>query len=390
MAGRERLQTQRWATSGCFLLTGLVFATWAARIPARKADLGLSDSQLALAFAGLNAGALLGLQLGAIVVVRLGSRRALAVGLPTFAGLLLPLALAPNLATLTLGLGVSAVANSVVDVAINDQGVAVQRRVGRSLLSGMHAQHSLGGVLGGALATLAAGAGITVTVHFTVVAVAGAGLALLAVSGLVRRTDPDEAEAAGSPRSLLSGWTGRLLLLGTLAFVFTLAEGSALDWAGVLLRDHRSASAAVAAAGLAVFQAAVTVGRLAGDRLIDRFGRALVFRAGALLGGLGLAAGLLASTAVGALVGLALLGLGLSALLPIAISAAGDSGTGPGSVPAAVARVSALGYLGSFTGPLLIGALAHQAGLATALLLPAFAVAATTLAASVVRERQRA
>lgn len=379
-----RLGRNRWAAAACFGLTGFVFATWAARIPTRQADLELSDAQLALAFVGLNAGAILGLQLGGLVVPRVGSRTALAVGLPMFAGMLLPLALAPTLALLTVALAVSAVANSVVDVAINDQAVGLQHRYGRSLLSGLHALHSLGGVLGGALAALAAHAGLSMTAHFTIAAIAVAGIGMLAAGGLLspRGTHVDHALASSKP-SLRAGWTGRIMLLGVLAFVFTLAEGSSLDWSAVLLREGRHAGPATAAAALAVFQAAVTTGRLAGDRIIDRAGPVRVIRAGAPLAGAGFAAGLLTGTAPGALAGLALFGLGLATLLPIAISAAGADPDVP--VPVAVARVSTFGYLGSFAGPLVIGALTHVVDLAIALLLPAVAVATTAFAADAIR-----
>jgi fucose permease len=381
------LRRARLGTSTAFLLTGLVFTTWAARIPALKSELGLTDSQLAIGFVGLNAGALAGLQLGALVVTRLGSRRTLRLGLPVFAGLLLPIAYAPNLFALTVALGVSAVANSVVDVAINDQGVGIQHGYGRSLLAGMHAMHSLGGVVGGAVAAAAAFVGLGVAGHFALVAVAVAGAALLGSRSLL---PPEElhgaahAEAARTAR-LLSGWTGRLVILGSAAFVFTLAEGTGLDWSAVLLADHRGASPALAAGGLAVFQSAVTLGRLLGDRIVDRVGRARVFAVGALLAGTGFTAGLMLGTTAAAVAGLALLGLGLATLLPIAISAAGESSGLP--VPVAVARVSTLGYLGSFTGPALVGYLSSQSSLPTALLVPAVALAFTAVAAPAVRAR---
>ena len=378
-----RLGAARAGTAGLFLLTGLVFATWAARIPARKADLGLSDAQLAVAFVGLNAGAIVGLQMGAAVVTRIGSRRALAVSLPVFAGMLVPIAHAPGLLTLTAALAVSAAANSVVDVAINDQGVGLQHAYGRPVLSGLHAMHSLGGVVGGALAAGAAFAETSVAVHFTMVAVATAVLGFLATRKLVPPSELHAAGDIGDRPGLLSGWSRRLLMLGVLAFVFTLAESSALDWSAVLLRDSHDTTAAVAATGLAVFQAAVTLGRLLGDRTIARAGPVRVFRLSAVLAGGGLAAGLLLATSWAAVAGLALLGFGLANLLPISIAAAGTDRRLP--VPVAVARVSALGYLGSFTGPALIGLLTHAVSLPTALLLPAVAVATTTLAAAAVR-----
>ena len=244
--------------------------------------------------------------------------------------------------------------------------------------------HSLGGVLGGALAAAVAYLGLGVRGHFALVGAAVVVVALLANRALLR---PDQlhgeqaAEARSAP--LLTGWTGRLLLLGAVAFVFTLAEGSALDWSAVLLADHRDASPALAAAGLAVFQGAVTLGRLLGDRVVDRVGPVRVFAAGALLAGSGMTVGLLLGSTGAAVAGLALLGLGLATLLPLSLSAAGAASGLP--VPVAVARVSTLGYLGSFTGPALIGYLSHAGGLPTALLLPAVAVALTAVAAPAVR-----
>jgi hypothetical protein len=314
-------------------------------------------------------------------VTRFGSRRALAVALPAFAAMRVPIGYANTLPTLMVALVASAAVNSVVDVAINDQGVALQRRYGRSVLSGLHAMHSLGGVAGAGLAAAAAATGVGVRAHFAVVAIGGAALALLASSVVL----PHPQLPRRLPTHRAAVWPARLVVLGGLAFVFTLAEGSAQDWGAVLLRD---AAPATAAAALAAFQGCVALGRLAGDRAVDRHGAVRVFRLGALLAGGGLAGGLLLGTAGAALVGLALFGAGLANLLPLAIAATGSAGSVP--VPVAVARVSTLGYLGSFAGPALIGTLAHPVGLAGAMLLPGCAVAATGLAARAVRSNDLA
>lgn len=370
-----------------FLLTGLIFATWAARIPTVKANLGLSDGELAIAFVALNAGAVIGLQLGALVVAHVGSRATLLVALPLFAGMLIALALAVNLATLALALAVSACVNSVVDVAINEQGVGLERLRRRPLLSGLHAMHPLGGLIGSAVAALAARSGIPLIAHFGGIALLAALLAMIASRPLLPAATLHREEHGNSHTSPWTAWTRRLVWLGALAFIFTLAEGSALDWSAILLRDRLRTTTAIAATAVATFQLAVTLGRLLGDRLIDRLGPVTAFRAGCLLGGGGCAAGLLVGTPPGALIGFALLGLGLATLLPLSISAAGA--TGEVSDADAVARVSMLGYLGSFTGPALIGLLANRVGLASALLLPAAAVVASALGASHVRTAAR-
>jgi hypothetical protein len=213
-----KLRRARLATSAVFLLTGFMFASWAARLPALKAQLGVSDGQLAIAFIGVDAGAVAGLQLGAVVVTRLGGRRVLLVALPAFAGLVLPIGYAQNLATLTLAAGLAGAANSVIDVAMNDQGVGVQHGYGRSLLSGMHAMHSLGGVLGAGVAAAAAHLQLGVTTHFTIVAVTVATAALPVTRALLTPEElhGDNAQAAKST-PFLTGWTVRLVVLGAIA-----------------------------------------------------------------------------------------------------------------------------------------------------------------------------
>jgi Major Facilitator Superfamily len=382
-----RLHGAKLGTAVMFLLTGLVFTTWAARVPARRAELGLSEGELAVAFAGLNAGAVLGLQAGAVVVSRCGSRRTLVVALPAFALSLVPIAFAPGIASLTVALLLSALVNSVVDVAINEQGVGLQSSSGRSLLSRLHAMHSLGGVVGGLVAGAAAAAEITVRIHFVVVAIVAAVVAGIVARRLLLPTTELHGSSSEARPGLLTGWHGRLVLLGVLAFIFTLAEGGALDWAAVLLHDTLRSSAALAAAGVGTFQGALFAGRLIGDRLIDRFGSVAMFRAGAIVAGGGMTTGLVLGSPQSALAGLACLGLGLANLLPIAITAAGSDGRLP--VAVAVARVSALGYLGSFTGPLVISAVSRPTDLRTALVVPAIAVATTSFAAAQTRRRVR-
>jgi MFS family permease len=409
---RPALRRARAGVALTFLLNGAIFATWAARVPAIKQDLGLRDGQLAFAFVCLNAGAVVGLQLGPVLVSRCGSRAVLRLALPAFAVALLAVALAWDLAALSGALVAFAVANSLIDVAMNAHGVVVERGYGRPILSGLHAMYSLGGMLGAALGALAARLELATPSHFLAVAVAVAALTAVATRLLLpwwvdaacpaASRDGAPADAAGeeapgggsatggggSRRSgplaaWRRGWSGPMVVLGALGFGLMLAEGSVNDWGAVYLRDHAGSTPGVAAAGVAVFMAAMTAGRLAGDRLATRVGPVKAFRWGTLLGGAGLGGALLAGTPGGGLVGLGLLGAGLSFTLPLALSAAGHlHGDRPAAVT--VARVSTIAYLGSFAGPGLIGALAGPLGLPVAFALPAVLVAGTALGARAV------
>jgi fucose permease len=385
-----RAPKARVGAAACFMLTGFVFATFASRVPAIKGNLGITDGQLAVGFVGLNAGAILGLQLGGILVPRTGSRPALVVGLLAFAGALLAPAVVPNLPVLVAALFLLAVFNSVVDVAMNAQGVTVQRIMRRPVLSGMHAMHSLGGVLGAGAGSLAARLDAAPPVHF-LVASAVAAVACLAVSPLLlpSRADAEDESSETTTGAVTSvsewfrGWSLLVAVLGVLAFCFTLADGAALDWSAVYVTDTLGGTEALGAVGLGVFLGAVTLGRLAGDRLISRFGPVRIFRAGAVIAGAGFGGALLVNAPLAGLVGLGLLGAGIANALPLAIGAGGNV---PGEVPATTAaRVSTLAYLGSFVGPAIIGALAALWSLPLALGLPAVLVLATTFGARAVR-----
>jgi hypothetical protein len=361
------------AIAGAFFATGLVFGTWAARIPAIEDALGLDKADLAMAFVALNAGAVAGLHASARLVIRFGSRAALRVALPLFALLLPAIGAAPGLAALAVILALSAMTNSVVDIAINANGVALERRHGRPVLSRLHAMHTLGGITGAAVGALAAWQSDDVMTHFA--AVAGVTV-MAAIAGGRWLDDGDAAPVAAAPAGRQPGW---ILALGALAFGVTLAEGSANDWAAVYLHDI-GAGDSLAACGLAAFLAAMTIGRLTGDHLRTRVGVARLFRGAAFTAAAGLGGALVVRHPFAGLAGFALFGLGLSVTLPLALAAASHRATLLGRpAAAAVAQVSAIAYLGSFAGPMLIGALATGAGLPVALFVPALVVAAAGL-----------
>ncbi|MGI5125822.1 MFS transporter [Pseudonocardia sp. CA-107938] len=387
-----------WATAGMFFLTGFGYGTWASRVPAVKTDLGLTVAQLAVAFVLLEIGAVLGLQLGGRLVPRSGSRAALRWSMPLFGGTLALLGLAPDLLLLAAAVVPFAVVNSVVDIAINSSGVAAQRALRRPLLSRLHAMHSVGGIAGSAVGVGAAALDVGRTAHLM-----GAGAAIVVAGLLTARvllppvlesdagpglTTPDaqrpsRTAAQPAPSGWRHGWTRPLLLLGVAAFCLTFAEAAAGNWSAVYLRDELGSPNAVASAVITVFLAAVAAGRLLGDHLSDRLGEQRLFAVSAVVGGSGLIGALLVDDVAAGFVGFGLLGLGLSTMLPLAIGAAGHQpGVGTG---VAVARVTTLGYLGSFVAPAVIGGAVGFVGLTGALFIPAVLMLATAVLSRAVR-----
>jgi MFS family permease len=367
----------RAATMAIFFLTGAVIAAWSTRLPAIQERLALSPGELGAAILGLEGGATAGLPAGGALVARVGSRTTLRLGVAAYPLGLVLVGLADGVATLGAALAAMAFANSIVDVAMNTQGVELERRAGRPLLAGLHAGHSLGLAAGGVAGTLAAAAGLPVRAHFALTAGAAIVAGLLATRALVRER-PMEA----GPRFVLP--RGPLLPLALIAFCAFLLDGAAYNWTAVHLRSEQHAPPGLAAAAFTLFALMLAAGRLAGDRLVARYGRARVVEGGGLVAAAGGALAIAAPGPLPALAGWAVFGLGLAALAPTVLGAVPGAGDAPPAV--AIAAVATVGYLGSFTGPPAIGAVAGAVGLSTALgLLVAVALAVVLLAPRALR-----
>jgi HAD superfamily hydrolase (TIGR01509 family) len=355
------MREARRAVAAVFVLNGVMFGSWAVRIPAVRDRVHLSDGDQGIALACLAIGAVLAMPVAGAMAARVGSRRAtrasLAVACATTAIVALPSSFPLLcLTAFLLGAGMGA-----LDVTMNAHGVAVERRYGRPILAGFHAGFSAGGLVGGAVGALAAAAGVDVRVQLALVA------ALAAAVGLTwsRRFLPGGEDTLPHDAPVLVRPPRRLWALGSLAFACLLIEGAAADWSAVYLRDSLGSTAAVAALGFTVFSVAMTISRLTGDRLVGRFGPLRLVRAGGLIGAAGFAAALIAGVPVAGIAGFACLGIGMASVVPIVFRAAGSA---PGISPGvALAAVSSMGYLGFVAGPSLIGGVAGLVGLPAAL-----------------------
>lgn len=354
------IRRARAAVTIVFVAHGLLFGTWVSRIPAIQDDVDLTEGELGIALLGGTLGALIGLPLAGWIVARSGSRTTLVRSLPVFVALVVGIALAQSLATLTLALLLFGMALGTLDVAMNAHGLAVEREYGRPILSTLHGGWSSGGLIGAAVGGFAAWQGVAPLPHFVAVALVVGPVALLATRWLLPADvdRPEEgARLARPPR--------RIALLGLVAFCGLFAEGAAADWSGIYIDDSLGATPGVAALGFAAFSVTMAVFRLAGDRLAERWGPVALTRRGGLLAAVGLAGALLIAEPAAALVGFACMGAGLAAVVPVVFRAAGSV---PGLAPAAgIAALTSVGYSAFLIGPPVIGFLAEVTSLTTAL-----------------------
>ncbi|WP_405986141.1 MFS transporter [Streptomyces sp. NBC_00872] len=402
----------RVAVCTMFFITGAAFAAWAARVPAIQDRLGLSEGQLAVALVGLSSGAFLGLPLVGGLVARYGSRPVLFTGMTVYLAALPGLAFAPSLPMLTVTLALFACGNTAIDVAMNTQGVLVERAYGRNILGGFHAVFSLGGIVGAVASGLAASAGVGTGPHFVITALVLYAAAAVATTALIpdppgraqgsdrrtqnsdrrtqesdRRTQESElltqdadrqAEDAKDPAPLFALPSAGLWIPGLVAFCALMGEGVMNDWGAVYLHDVTGASPGAAGAGFALFSAGMVVGRLSADRIRARTGTVRFTLGCALVAALGAVVSISVPTTGGGLAGYTLLGLGMAAVIPVIFSHAAQ--LRPERPGPAIAAVSSVGYAGFLAGPPIIGGIAEAVDLRAAMLvLPALMAAMALL-----------
>lgn len=398
----------RVAVAALFLTNGALFANLVPRYPEIKAGLDLGNATYGLAVAAFPAGAITAGLAAAALVRRFGSARVAVAGtVLTAAGLLLA-GLAPALPLLVVALFAAGAMDAFTDVAQNAHGLRVQRRYGRSIINGFHALWSVGAVVGGGMAAAAIALGLPLGVHLAITGALFAVVALAALRWCLPGLDgetpdavaaeavatpagaPAGAEPAGTGAAFARASRGRtaavLAALVLVAVAGTLVEDAGSTWAAVYLSGSLGAPATLAAAGFVALVGAQFVGRLVGDRLVDRFGQRAVARTGGALVALGTGLALAFPSVPGTIAGFAAAGFGVATLVPAAMQQADElpglrAGTG-------LTLVSWLMRLGFLLSPPIVGLVADATSLRTGLLVLPLAGVVVVLLAGVLAPRR--
>ncbi|KRV50425.1 transporter [Wenjunlia vitaminophila] len=353
LPGRDTsvIRRARIAVATVFTIHGCVSGTFATRIPWLRDHLDLSAGQLGLALSFPAIGASVAMPLAGWMVHRFGGRAAVRWLIVVYcAALALPVQ-TPALPWLCAALFLYGATAGMADVAMNGQGVEVERKYGRSIMSGLHGMWSAGALIGSAVAVAATHAGVGADLHLPVVGGVLVATGLWVCRNLLDvRSEPDQEAPprfALPPRSALA--------IGAVGMCAVFAEGASMDWSGVYLKDVTGTSSSVAAASFTAFACTMAAARLAGDALVRRFGPARTVRFSGVLASLG---GLLVVTAASpgqAIAGFALLGVGIAVVVPLAFAAAGQTDGAPSQ---AIAGVATITYATSLVAPAAFGAIA--------------------------------
>ncbi|WDR05871.1 MFS transporter [Devosia rhodophyticola] len=340
-----------------FFLQPIAFGSWLPRIPDIQGFLGLGPAALAFALLGLPCGTLLTLPFAGPLVEKLGARRAIWLGFIFYCVAISLPGFSTSVPFLFGALLLTGSSMSFLELGLNVKADRVEKATGDGIMSRSHGFWSLGIMAGSIIGSVLAGVGVPPQWAIMGVSILTLPFALLTAGKL-----PDYGRRPASPsvtrtsRWRMPDWA----LIGISLFVFgiTMTEGAIADWSAVFLRTIFSASPAEAGLGYSVFALMVASGRFGGDYLRKRFGAVALARVCGVLAIVGVATLLAAPTSVVALVGFAVVGLGVSVGFPLAVTAAAALTGRASSTNLAV--LSFIALLGFLVGPPVIGFIAEH------------------------------
>ena len=380
-------ETWRNAMFTLFAISGFALAAWVSRTPAVRDSLDASTASMGWLIFAMAGGAVTGLIAAGPAIARVGARPVIRTGLFTVALGLTVVAVGTTLGVISIalaGLMVFGLGFGSAEVAMNVAGAANERVLGHTVMPVFHAMYSLGTLTGAGLGVLAAHLGLPVGMHLALAAL----LVPIAAIPAVRLLPTGIGRVgAGQPRltaaERLAVWADpRTLLIGLMVLGMGFAEGAAEDWLPLATVDGYGVSETVGAALFGIFVVTMTVGRLTGAALIDRFGRVATLRASASVAAVGLLITIFGPSAATAAVGIALWGLGTSLGLPVGMSAAADD---PRTASVRVSAAATVGYAAFLVGPPALAFLGEHIGLLQAFV----AVLAMVIVAGVVAPAAR-
>ena len=369
-----------------FFTNGVLFSNLLPRYPEVKDTFALSDAAFGLLVVCFPVGSILAAATAAPLVRRFGARWVMSVGSVLLAAVLALAGGAPTALLFGALLLIGGLLDAIVDTAQNVQAVIVERWRGRSIINSFHAIWSLGATCGGLIGTWGAANHVPLATQllvnglvWSVVAVAAGMLA--AAPPVAREVRGDAAPAADSSNEQGGGdapdrsaatprmrpWK-LLAPLAVLAISGTLLEEFANSWSALFILRETDAPAQFAGLGFTVMLASQFVGRMVGDPMTDRWGRAAVARSGGVIISIGVLLAMLGSGLAWALTGFALVGFGCATLVPAAFAASAEvPGLRHGTGIAILGWLLRIGFL--VTSPV-IGVISDYAGLRLALLVP--------------------
>jgi MFS family permease len=361
------MSSARLAVNTAFFLNGFVHANYFSRLPRIQELFSLDNGVIGLVLLSSSLGALLAMPFTGWLIIRNGSRRITIFGLFFYCSLipfipLIPfLSWIPSLTLLIILFFVLGISAGMLDVAMNSQAVMVEKNLGKPIMTSFHALFSIGMAAGALAGSLFTKSGVGLFIHFTIVSVTSVITVFVVRYHLIH----DKPQKSDSDEPAFRLPNAAMVSIGVIAFCCMLGEGAMADWSTNYMENIANADRALAPLGLSAFALAMTIGRILGDGARVKFGDRLLMISCGLIATVGIVTAIFFVHPFTVIAGFFVVGIGLSAIVPIAYSIAGHTKDLPPGV--GLAMVTTVGYSGFLFGPPIIGFIAQWQNLRVAL-----------------------
>jgi MFS family permease len=363
----------RVAVKLIFFINGFIHANLAARFPRLQELFKIDDGTLGFVLLSSSVGALLAMPFTGWLIIRNGSRRITIFSVFLYCIFVPLIPLMPGLIGLIVIFFIGGLTAGMLDVSMNSQAVMVEQQHEKPIMTSFHALFSIGMFAGAFCGSLFIELQTSLFIHLIVIV--GVSLAGAAWARYHLIHDKPKTKEVDGPAFRLPNAT--MVSIGVIAFCCMLGEGAMADWSTNYMENIAHANKSIAPFGLSAFALAMTIGRFFGDGARLKLGDRKLMIFSGLVSIVGISITLLFNNPYSVITGLFIVGIGLSSIVPIAYSIAGNTKELPPGV--GLAMVTTVGYSGFLFGPPLIGLLANWQSLRIALSLVAFLFVVMTL-----------
>jgi len=350
----------RLAVFAFYFSQGLVFSSWASRIPDIKASLGVNDAALGTLLLMISVGQVCGMSISGLLVSKIGSKKIIMFALPLYSLILLPISLATNEYTMIIVLLLYGVFSNFMNIAVNTQGVNVETLYGRSIMSSFHGGWSIAGFTGSLVGLLMINLGLNPFSHFLIIVVLAFVILFINWKYL-----PADVKKEVNPEDKLIRKKNKpekfLFVLGFIAFCSMIIEGTMFDWSGIYFKEVVNSPQNLVPLGFAGFMVMMAAGRFVADRCTEKWGRRRVIQICGFLAITGISIAVIYPNLLLTTIAFMIIGLGVSSIVPIVYSTAGKKTKIPTGL--ALTIVSSISLFGFLLGPPIIGYISHATNL---------------------------
>ena len=359
-----QIKINTYAVSLLFIFNGCLFGTWAAKVPFFKQTFELDEKTLSILLLALALGAVVSFPLAGRLTDKLGVQRLSKITYLLYPLPFIGLALSTHFILLTISLFFFGFLHGAMDVVMNSWAAKIETLANKKLMPFFHAMFSLGAGIGAASSVFFVWTNVSTTLHFMAVSSSFIPFYTLLCKPFALTT-PQQGSTSGTDNSKLPFVL--LSAIGLIALCSALGEGAIADWSAVIMRQEFGTNMSFAGWAYAIFSMLMVLSRLSGHFFIEKYGVVAIVRVCSLFSFSGVMLIILVSSPYLALIGFAFMGIGYSIIVPLAFSKAATINQQKSG--SAIALVATFAYGGMLCGPVIIGLIAHQTTLKSALYL---------------------